>query len=385
MGKLNFAKKTLSHFIRGYEVYNTIEVSRKALLFNSEFFKKQTNHQIIPVLKGNAYGHGIEVVAEAIKGQDFPYVAVDGYFESLKVHEVNKHQQVLVMGMIKPKNISRLHLKNKAFVVHDVSSIKAYGDLHKPIKLHLEINTGMNRYGISKNELAEYLKLIASYPKLMLEGVMSHLADADGADENTVNDALKLFEQCVEQIRDAGFTPTYIHIGQSAGSMRLKSKIINASRIGIGFYGINPFPSDHPLYTRCQKLKPVLTLKSTITETHTLSKGDKVSYNYTFTAPKKMKIGVLPLGYHEGVNRDLSNQEFVKIGSQFCPIVGRVCMNHTMIDITNTDAKVGDEVTVYSADSSDKNSIMSTADDYGLFTYRLLTSLSPDVRRTLVP
>jgi alanine racemase len=287
MGKFEFAKKIVRHFKRGYEVYNWIEISRSALIFNYQFFTQQTRHEIIPVLKGNAYGHGIEVVTEALINENIAYVAVDGYFEALKVHTVNKKQRVLVMGMIKPANIPRLILKNKAFVVHDVDSINAYGNLNKPIKLHLEINTGMNRYGIAKNELDAYLQLIASYPKLELEGVMSHLADADGSTEKTINEAVRIFENCVKKVKAAGFTPQYIHIGQSAGSLRIKSKAINASRIGIGFYGINPYPPKHPRYKLCQQLRPALSLKTTITEVHTLSKGDKVSYNYTYTAPKK--------------------------------------------------------------------------------------------------
>jgi alanine racemase len=115
-----------------------------------------------------------------------------------------------------------------------------------------------------------------------------------------------------------------------------------------------------------------------------LDKGDRVSYNYTFIAPEKMKIGILPLGYFEGVNRSLSNTGVVKVGNQFTPIVGRVCMNHTIISLEGMNAGVGDQVIVYSNNPMDKNAIDMTAQEHDLFNYNLLTALSSDVRRVLV-
>lgn len=381
MRAFSLVNKLATHLSRSYDVYNQIEISQSALLSNLKFFQQQTNTQIIPVLKGNAYGHGIEQVTQALRHEQLSYVAVDGYFEALRVQAVNPKQSVLVMGMIKPGNVPKLRLRRKAFVVHDQATIKAFGLLNKKAKLHLEINTGMNRYGINPAELNEYLKLIQSYPKLDLEGVMSHFADADGDDEQTVQAAVNIFDSCVEQVQTK-FSPTYIHISQSAGSLRTKSRYANTSRVGIGFYGINPYLPNHPLYTACQALKPALTLKSTISEVHKLKKGDKVSYNYTFEARKTMHIGVLPLGYHEGLNRVLSNHGHVIINGKPQPIAGRVCMNHTMVALGKND-QLNDEVVVISNHKNDPNSIESLAQNHNLFTYNMLTNLSPDIRRHL--
>ncbi len=366
-----------------YDVYNRIEVSRSALLYNVEFFQRETNAQIIPVLKGNAYGHGIKQVATALKPERFPYIAVDGYFEALKVRSFNGRQPVLVMGMIKPHNFAKLKTRGLTFVVHDKDTIHALGRLHKKIKIHLEINTGMNRYGIQPAELEDYLDYIKSHPRLQLEGVMSHLADADGVSQRTVDESVVQFDSCVDTILARGFKPTLFHIGQSAGSLRVQSRHANAIRLGISLYGINPFPPAHPLYKTCQELKPALRLISTISKINELKKGDKVSYNYTFTAPKAMRIGILPLGYHEGVNRALSNKGIVKVGSHYQPIVGRVCMNHTLVSLEGVKAKVLDEVVIYGDQVEGKNSIVSIAKKHGLFSYSLLTDLSPDVRRYL--
>jgi alanine racemase len=248
----------------------------------------------------------------------------------------------------------------------------------------MEVNTGMNRYGAKPDEIVQLTKLIKGYQNLSLEGVMSHLADSDGNDSTTVDVAAKQFDECIEAIQATGAGPTIFHIAQSAGSLKAASKYATSFRLGIGLYGINPFPCHHVLYGQLKGLRPALKLVSTITKVIDLKKGDKVSYNYTFTAPKDMKIGVLPLGYYEGVNRALSNVGTIKVGQQFTPIVGRVCMNHTMISLDNITAKVGDEVVVYSNDPADSNTIDNIAHDHELFNYNLLTALSQDVRRVLV-
>lgn len=370
-----------------YATHNRIEISKSAILHNLALFEKLSGKPAIPVLKGNAYGHGVSLVAKALKGQKLPYIAVDGYFEAQRVREVS-NQPVLVMGAILPENYKHIKYDNFAFVVHDEASIKALGATGKQIKVHLEANTGMNRYGAKPDEVIKLAKLIQSYKNLKLEGVMSHLADSDGNDPATVDVAVQQFDECVEAILTTGAKPTVFHIAQSAGSIKAKSKYANAFRLGVGLYGVKPFPKNHKLHTQLKGLKPALKLISTITKIIELEKGDKVSYNYTFTAPKKMKIGVLPLGYYEGswsVARGAGVQPGeVKIGKQFTPIVGRVCMNHTMISLDGINAKVGDEVVIYSDNPYDRNSVDNIAHDYQLFNYALLTSLSQDVRRVLV-
>lgn len=373
----------LGRFEKNFATHNRIEVSKSALLYNLDLFASLGGKQVIPVLKGNAYGHGIEPVAKALGGRRLPYIAVDGYFEALRVREVSK-QPVLIMGMILPTNFARLKYDNFAFVVQDKTSIRALGKTGKRIAIHVECNTGMNRYGVRLAEIEGLTKLVLSYKNLTLEGVMSHLADSDGEDHSSVEAAVKQFDLCVEEVRAAGGNPSIIHVAQSAGSLRAQSKYANSIRVGIGLYGINPFQKNHPAHQRLDGLRPALKLISTITKIIELQKGDQVSYNYTFTAPNKMKIGVLPLGYYEGVSRELSNSGEVKIGKQFAPIVGRVCMNHTMIGLDNITANMGDEAIVYNNEPFDKNAIGNAAAEHGLFNYSLLTGLNADIRRVLV-
>jgi len=380
-------RASVNAFIRKFEkdfaTHNRIEVSRSALLRNAALFTELSGKRVIPVLKGNAYGHGIEQVATALKDGDFPYIAVDGYFEALRVRKVSR-QPVLIMGAIKPENFAKLKYDRFAFVVQDEPTIRALGATGKRIAVHLECNTGMNRYGAAMEDVQRLAWLILQFPNLTLEGVMSHLADSDGTSEPTVTQAVEKFDRCVEAVRSAGASPTWLHVAQTAGSLRADSKYANAMRLGIGLYGINPFPSSHPVHAKLKDLRPALRFISTITKVIDLKKGDQVSYNYTFTAPEDMRIGVIPAGYYEGVPRALSNTGLVSHGDAYPPIVGRVCMNHTMIRLEGNSSKAGDEVTVFSNDPKDKNSIDHVAHDHGLFNYNLLTVLSPDVRRVLV-
>lgn len=369
---------------RRFDTYNRIEVSRSAILNNLELFHHlENNPAVIPVLKANAYGHGINIVAPIIAEANLPwvpYIAVDSYGEALQVREVCKYP-VLIMGKIKPQNFRRIKYQNFSFVVSDSDSIEKLGKTGRLIKLHLELNTGMNRYGVRPDEVKPLLKVLQKYPNLELEGIMSHLADSDGVDDRTITGAVRLFDKSVSVIEAQMGPVLYKHIAQTAGSVRVNSIHANALRPGIGIFGVNPFLSDNPAYSLLSKLTPVLRFITTVAQVQTISKGEGISYNYTFKAPKAMRIGVIPVGYYEGVPRQLSNTGHVKWGNHYLPIVGRVCMNHTMVDITKLPIEVGQEVEIISSRVSDKTSIQSVAAEHELFSYELLSRLVASTRR----
>lgn len=366
------------------EVYNRIDVSRGAILNNFDTFQKLVpNGYVLPVLKANAYGHGLAQVATILKARRFPYIAVDGYFEALTIRKSTK-QAILVMGAIPAANFKRFRLKNIAFVVHDQPTIKAIAQSGQRAKIHLEIDTGMSRHGINPNELDRYLYLIKNYPRLELEGLLTHLADADSTSNDFTKQQVELFDKAAEQVLAAGFTPKYFHIGNSAGAAKVKSKYANAIRPGVGLYGISPLEASDSYAKALAKLTPALTLSSAITKVFDLPKGGTVSYGRTFTAKKPTKIGVLPLGYYEALPRSLSNNFQVEFGGKYLPQVGRICMNHTMIDLSQSHAKAGDRVVLISANPASKNCVVKICQAHDLFSYELLVKLSPAIRRRVV-
>lgn len=371
-------------FAKDYHTYNRIELSRSALLGNYYLIQKHhPKSSIIPVLKANAYGHGLEEIAEILKERDFPYIAVDGYFEALAIRAVSK-QPVLIMGAIDPRNFQNMRYEHFAFVVHDRATIQALGKTKKQINVHLELDTGMRRQGIPLQDLDEYLTLIGTFPGLKLEGIMSHLADADGHTDRFTVAQTEAFDKAVARARELGYTPQHLHLGQSAGSVTSDSRTANAFRIGLALYGINPFAKKDPRHSVLEEIRPVLSLKSTLIKVHQLGKGDRVSYNGIFVAPKPMQLGVLPLGYYEGVRRALSNRGVVTYLDEYLPIVGRVCMNHTMVNLGESDAGTGEEVTVISSNAADRNSVESICREFDLFSYELLVTLAPTIRRTII-
>jgi alanine racemase len=380
------AKRAIAHLTdTGYRPLNRIEVSRSRCLRNIGLLQTQhENHEIIPVLKGNAYGHGLRQMGEILNGATCKLVAVDGYFEAAQLRDISRHH-LLVMGYILPQNVHLLDLKRCSFVVQDIAGLKAFGALKRPVKIHMELNTGMNRLGLQLEEVPDYLAELKKHPQLHLEGVMTHLADADNErDDGFTKAQVEVFDRQVSRIIAAGFNPQYIHIAQTAGSTKVASRYANAIRLGIGLYGVNPLGAKDSRRGVLRELNPVMDLKSTIIKVLDLEKGERVSYNGTFKAPRAMKIGVLPLGFYEGIPRALSNKGCALDGAQKLPIVGRVCMNHTMIDLGTSNLKVGDEVTLISRETAAANSVEMLEKTFGLFAYELLTGLAEGVKRTIV-
>jgi alanine racemase len=368
-----------------YLTLNLVTLSRSNLINNVQVIQNQhSGFTVIPVLKANAYGHGLREIADILNDSDCSHLAVDGYFEASRIRDITKHR-ILVLGYIRPENVKLLDLKKCSFVVQDIAGLKSFNSLGKPVRVHIELNTGMNRLGLQPDELDSYLNALKKLKNITLEGVMTHLADADNpTSDSYTKQQTELFDHLVSRIARAGFKPKLIHIAQTAGSTKVSSKYANAIRLGIGLYGISPLHPPDKNAEDLSKLKPVLELKSTIIKVLDLKKGDRVSYNGIFKAPKSMKIAILPLGYYEGIPRQLSNKGIVTYEDQELPIIGRVCMNHTMIDIGSSDLRVGDEVTVISRIPSDPNSINNICSKNGLFNYSLMTGISSDTRRSVI-
>jgi alanine racemase len=252
------------------------------------------------------------------------------------------------------------------------------------VAIHLELNTGLNRLGINEDELATYLDFLAKHPKLQLEGVMTHLANADGLKDDFTTKQVEAFDRQVGLILDEGFKPTFVHIAQTAGSLKAKSRYSNAVRLGIGLYGINPLDPKDSFYKRLSKLKPVLELRTTIIKTIDLKRGDKVGYGCSFSAPRKMTIAVLPVGYHDGLPRLLSGKAVLTSGEHRLRIVGRIYMNMTTVEVSGTGLGVGDHVTVISPDPAEPNSVASLTRDFQIFSYELLVHLASTTRRKII-
>lgn len=367
-----------------YKTLNIIEINKSNLINNYLLFQNlNPDKKIIPVLKSNAYGHGLRQVTTILNEIDCSFIAVDGYFEAHKIKYLTKHK-ILVMGYVLQDNAKLLDNKTCSYVIQDIESLISLANMKKKFNIHMEINSGMNRLGIKPSEIDSYLKVLSQYESLTLEGIMTHLYDADNSNDTITKQQTEIFDSCVKHILKKGFNPKYIHIAQSAGSVKCKSIYANCIRVGIGLYGINPLSPVDKKYYLLNSLKPVLELKSTIIKIHNLKPKQKVSYNGIYQTKINQRIGVLPIGYYEWVPRELSNVGIFSNKKRLLPIRGRVCMNHTMIDLSNTKLKKGDSLTLISVDKNMPNSIENISKQYGMFSYSLLTSINETIRRVIV-
>lgn len=362
---------------------NTVKIFSKYLYHNLAVIEKAAKGKhLFPVLKSNAYGHGITEVATILKDYRTPYLAVDSYFEALEIWKVKK-RPVLILGSNPPENISHFKWKYLTLCVSNFPTLEAILTLKKKIKIHLFINTGMNREGFSPDDIPEVLEKIKD-SKIELEGVLSHFASADDGKSPQNNKQEKVFSKCLDYIDSKGFSPKYIHLSNSAACPRKTDRRINACRPGIATYGINPLPSSHLDFKKLEKLKPVMCIFSIVTNIQKIKKGEKVSYNGAFTAQKKMEIGILSIGYQEFLDRRLSNAHIFTKGKKEFPLIGRVCMNITCCDISGKKIQIGEKIQVLSEKKNAPNSAENIAKKIKTIPYEVLTGVDASMRRTII-
>ena len=324
-----------------YWPLNEIQIIRANILANFNYLQSlQPEATIFPVLKSNAYGHGLKEICRILNDSAAKAVVVDSFPEAQIAYK-NFRRKIIILNEMPLQAYEYCHLKRSEFCVYNLKTIKHLAKNYPGASIHLFVNTGMNREGIANfklflNEAKKYLK------RLNVVGLCSHLAAAD-SDSNLNTKQLNNFIACLDILNQVGFHPKFTHLGNSAGIFTLKHPKLNAYRGGIALYGYNMFSSDHPSYESANKLKPALRLLSTISAMQNLKAGDSVSYNETYVATKDTRVATIPFGYYEGLDRRLSNlAEFKVLGSQafLAKVAGRVCMNLTCLDCQSREVKL---------------------------------------------
>lgn len=364
---------------RNYQPLNKILVSKKHLKKNySHLSRLNPSIKVAPVLKSNAYGHGIVEVAQILDTLKLPFLCVDSLYEAYQLLNIDIKTPILIMGYVAPLSLKTKRLPF-SYAVFDKEMLQAIAKYQPHAGIHLFVDTGMGREGMLMSEIEE-LAGFAQKSRLKIEGVMSHLAMPDKPQNPFTQKQILNFKKAIQILKNKKIDPKWKHVASSVGLLELKNYqglLGNASRTGIGLYGIDPIGRD-------AKLLPVLSFQTHIAQVKWLSKGDKVGYDFTYEAKDRRRVAVLPVGYNDGIPRALSNKGFVKIKKIYCPIVGKVSMNITMVDITETNAKKGEVVEVFSNKTQDRNSILNTAKLANTIPYVILTNLHPSTKREVV-
>lgn len=374
----------MSIFTRTLKTLNTMSISKSALLHNFDHFQNTfpTTH-LFPVLKSNAYGHGIKAVTSILEERSVPYIAVDSYYEALQVRKYTS-RPILLIGYTIPENVPLMDLDTVTITVYDMHLLEQLISLKKPARIHLKINTGMNRQGISPTELPIFLDKILHAPHVTFEGIFSHFSESDLEDTSHTSLQEEIFRKCLDTIESMMPLPQYIHLSATNGAFSITDRRINALRLGIGLYGYHNLSQRDPRTAWYKELKPALEVTSTVINRLSIKKGDHVSYAGNFIASDDMEIAVIPFGYYEGFTRKHSNTASVLWQGHLLPAIGNICMNITCIDTKGLPIQVGDPIAIVSTESESPCGINALSELTGTINHETLVKFSESIRRVVV-
>lgn len=386
--------------------YTWVELSESAIKHNISSFRNLLlpDVKLIVCVKGNAYGHGLVEVSRIIQ-DEADMLAVINLREAHELRRAEVTTPILVLGYIREteEEILWCAAERVEIVVNSlthaqrlsgiIESSKAAADL----KIHVKIDTGMARMGILPEHAVDYISKIYDLPHLRVRGVMSHFADITNHRDYS-QEQLDAFTLIRDQLRKKKIEPLLWHIAKTEAILDFPESHLDGARLGIGLYGLWPniklidrLRAKHPEF----KLKPVLTWKAKILQVKDFPAGQNVGYGCTYTTERKTRVAVIPVGYYEGYSRGLSNPPsprrrsagggIVLIRGQRCPIVGRICMNMSMVDVTDAaGARRDDEAVLIGRQGDEEINAYEIADMLDTICYEVVTRINPFIEKRIV-
>ena len=364
-----------------------VTVDLDAIAYNFESMRKNIREgtQIIAVIKADAYGHGAVTVGRFL--ETFPYIwgfATATAEEALELRDAGIQKPILVLGYVFEDHYEELIDREVRMPVFDLETAEKIADyaeqLHKKAKIHIALDTGMNRIGFKDTQKsAAVICKISQMESLQIEGVFTHFARADETDKIYADRQFRRYMDFHRQLQDWGVSIPVCHCSNSAGIIDMPYANLDVVRAGITIYGI--YPSDEVQKEKVP-LKPVMSWKSGVAFVKEVEAGEQISYGGTFVTPKKMKIATIPTGYADGYPRMLSGKASVLIHGKRAQILGRVCMDQFMADVTDIpDVSRGDEVTLLGRDQEEEITVEELSDLCGRFPYEFVCCVSKRVPR----
>ena len=313
-----------------------------------EFRRITPQHtQLMAIVKADGYGHGAVKVAKAALEAGASRLAIAFLEEGIGLRRQKLTAPILILGVSAPGTEQAVLEHDLTPTIFSVDSAQRFSTaataLGKTVRFHLKLDTGMGRIGLRPEQLQEFLDALHSLPNLEMEGVFSHFSKADEKEKTYTQMQLGRYHECLNMIQEAGFHPTFRHLANSAGTMETPIAHFDLARIGISLYGFYPSEEVDPTTV---DLRPVMRWKTRIAHLKTLPPGERVSYGGMFTAQRPTLVATLPLGYADGFRRRLWTKTWhVLVKGQRAPIIGKICMDMFMVDVTDIDdVAVGDEV-----------------------------------------
>jgi len=362
--------------------HSWIEIDERRLHENALHFRRilGSGTKLMAVVKANAYGHGADLVVPLLR-KDVDWFGVDSLEEAEEISSKGVSEPILILGHTEPADADRVVAGGFRQVLfrRDVAEAlsRAAKRRKKPARVHLKVETGLNRLGVEPRELAD---LIADLDGLEVEGIYTHFADVEEPQSTLYRKQIETLREAVEFL---GGEPL-VHALPTAGALLHAESALAIARVGIGLYGIWPSPATRRAAEGAGSLAPVLTWKSRLAQVKTVPPGGTVGYDVTYRAPTERRIAVVPVGYSEGYDRRLSNRGRVLVRGSSAPVVGRVAMNMFMADVTEANAREGDEVVLIGEQGEARIDVEEIAESIGTIAYEVLARLSPRLPRRLV-
>ncbi len=357
-----------------------LEIDVAAIQHNLNHFKSKINTKLLVVIKAFGYGSDSIAIAKILEKENVDYLAVVYTDEGIALRKAGISLPILVLHP-QIENFESIITYNLEPNIYSFKTLQGFLELSKKKNLknypvHLKFNTGMNRLGFNENDLSKIAVLINNQNSIKIVSFYSHLAASEDLKEKEfIKKQIALFEKMSAILsKSLDYIPLK-HLANTSGILNYPEAQFDMVRLGIGFYGFG----NNPVETK--QLKNVCNLKTKISQIQVLKKGDTVGYNRKFIVEKPTKIAIIPIGYADGLHRNLGNSKgSVYINNQKAPIIGNICMDICMIDVTEISCEEGDEVVLF----NHQNHVLDFAKIMDTISYEILTSISQRVQRTLM-
>ena len=342
--------------------------------------KKDT--KILAMVKADAYGAGIVEVAKALEETGIDFFGVAYLKEAKILRENGVKGNIVVFSGLLPENIEEAVKLECSYAVSNLIVAemldKKAKECNKKVKIHIAIDTGMGRIGVLPKDIRGFAKSLKLLDNLEVEGIFSHFSSAD-TDLNYTNKQNSIFNECIEEFEKESIIPKYIHICNSVGMIEQRTSYNDIVRVGIAMYG---YIDEERLSNYSLSLKGIFKLSAPICDIRTIDKGEAIGYSKTYITDKETKVATLQIGYADGLNRLLSNKFNLNINGKDAKIIGNICMDMTMIDVTDIDnVEVGDYVNIFDYDD---NKLNEMAEICGTINYEIISTIGKRVDRKYI-
>lgn len=363
--------------------YTCAEIDLDALIYNYNQVKRIVGRDvaIAPVVKADGYGHGAVKVAKRLERAGAKMFIVAFIEEGIELREAGVKTPILLIGATLSDDSEYICQWNLTPVVFNIEQIDALDRsaerLNRSIRVHIKVDTGMGRLGLLPEDLVGFIKGILRRKNIVIEGIMTHFAEVDIKDMEFALRQLKLFKEALGELRLNKFDVPIVHAANSAAIIYLNESYFNMVRPGLMLYG-----SYSTGRTKDVCLKPVMSLRSKVVQVKRISEGMSIGYGGSFITKRDSLIATIPIGYADGYSRSLSNKGYVLIGEKIAPVIGNVCMDMTMADVTaHYGVCVGDEVVLIGRQGNEVIGAEDLARFSGTIPYEVLSCIGKRVPR----